>query len=328
MPKALITGITGQDGSYLAEFLLEKYPQRLKDRFNISDLPQTEIELLEIIGAQRGCHGVILAQHRDIIRPLAREDSCLRSGIAGHVPMAVQVIRAQVQHHSYVEAQSCDSLQHVRRHFEGIDPFRPQDIEIERRRAQIPPDLTGHPGAPQNMVDQRRGGGFAIGAGHAHEARLGMARQHRAVEKFGIAQNGHASRLGRDRRRMGRGQFMRNAGGKQQRVSAEGAGGRVLHRQPGSLSGRTAVEDQKLRRRPQTWRLACQALVNQSVVVLTKPQTGLGDLDQKVSQAKAQPLPVGPTAWPVQESEGDDDAADLANDDQRSGQTTTSDEEP
>ena len=24
MPKALITGITGQDGSYLAEFLLEK----------------------------------------------------------------------------------------------------------------------------------------------------------------------------------------------------------------------------------------------------------------------------------------------------------------
>jgi hypothetical protein len=30
----------------------------------------------------------------------------------------------------------------------------------------------------------------------------------------------------------------------------------------------------------------------------------------------------------VQESEGDDDAADLANDDQRSGQTTTSDEEP
>jgi ferredoxin len=97
---------------------------------------------------------------------------------------------------------------------------------------------------------------------------------------------------------------------------------------PGSLSGRTAVEDQKLRRRPQTWRLACQALVNQSVVVLTKPQTGLADLDQKVSQAKAQPLPVGPTAWPVQESEGDDDAADPANDDQRSGQTTTSDEEP
>jgi len=85
---------------------------------------------------------------------------------------------------------------------------------------------------------------------------------------------------------------------------------------PGSLSGLTAVEEQKLRRRPQTWRLACQALVNQSVLVLTKPQTGLGDLDQKVQKAKAEPLPAGPTAWPVQASE--EEPAD---------ETTTSDEE-
>ncbi|MBM5792542.1 MAG: 2Fe-2S iron-sulfur cluster binding domain-containing protein [Cyanobacteria bacterium M_surface_7_m2_037] len=85
---------------------------------------------------------------------------------------------------------------------------------------------------------------------------------------------------------------------------------------PGSLSGRTAVEEQKLRRRPQTWRLACQALVNQSVLVLTKPQTGLADLDQKVQKAKAEPLAAGPTAWPVQASE--EDPAD---------ETTTSDEE-
>ena len=100
---------------------------------------------------------------------------------------------------------------------------------------------------------------------------------------------------------------------------------------PGSLSGRTTVEDQKLRRRPQTWRLACQALVNQSVVVLTKPQTGLADLDQKVNQAKAQPLPAGPTAWPVEESEADDDdadASDAASNSQPSGQSTTSDEAP
>ena len=95
---------------------------------------------------------------------------------------------------------------------------------------------------------------------------------------------------------------------------------------PGSLSGRTAVEDQKLRRRPQTWRLACQTLVNQSVLVVTKPQTGLSDLDQKVNQAKAQPLPAGPTAWPVQESEDNDDA-ETSSGDAASGQTTTSDEE-
>ena len=86
---------------------------------------------------------------------------------------------------------------------------------------------------------------------------------------------------------------------------------------PGSLSGRTGVEEQKLRRRPQTWRLACQALVQQSVLVLTKPQTGLGDADQKIAQAKAQPLPAGPTAWPVDERLIEDEESE----------TTTSDEE-
>jgi len=76
---------------------------------------------------------------------------------------------------------------------------------------------------------------------------------------------------------------------------------------PGSLSGRTAVEEQKLRRRPEGWRLACQTLVQQSVLVLTRPQVGLADVDQRIAAAKAEPLPPGPTAWPVQESELDDD---------------------
>ena len=76
---------------------------------------------------------------------------------------------------------------------------------------------------------------------------------------------------------------------------------------PGSLSGRTGVEDQKLRRRPQSWRLACQALVQHSLLVLTKPQTGLADADQKMARAKAEPLPPGPTAWPVSESPDDED---------------------
>ena len=50
------TAVSYEDIAFFAaEFLLEKYPERLKERFNISNLPQTEIELLEIIGAQRGC---------------------------------------------------------------------------------------------------------------------------------------------------------------------------------------------------------------------------------------------------------------------------------
>jgi ferredoxin len=94
---------------------------------------------------------------------------------------------------------------------------------------------------------------------------------------------------------------------------------------PGSLSNRTGVEDQKLRRRPQTWRLACQTLVNQSVLVLTKPQTGLGDAEQKIASAKAQPLAAGPTAWPVQENP-EEDPEEIA-DGGAAIETATSDEE-
>jgi len=66
----------------------------------------------------------------------------------------------------------------------------------------------------------------------------------------------------------------------------------------GALSDRTGVEDRKLRRRPQTWRLACQVLVQQSMVVITRPQVGLGDRERVLAAAYASPLPPGPMAWP------------------------------
>ena len=40
-----------------------------------------------------------------------------------------------------------------------------------------------------------------------------------------------------------------------------------------SLSPLTTVEIQKLKNKPENWRLACQALVNSSSVILTKPQS-------------------------------------------------------
>ncbi len=64
------------------------------------------------------------------------------------------------------------------------------------------------------------------------------------------------------------------------------------------LSGRTAVEDLKLRRRPGSWRLACQALVQQSLVVITRPQLGMADREAQLGAALAAPLPAGPTVWP------------------------------
>ncbi|MFN5465691.1 MAG: 2Fe-2S iron-sulfur cluster-binding protein [Cyanobacteriota bacterium] len=73
--------------------------------------------------------------------------------------------------------------------------------------------------------------------------------------------------------------------------------------QPEALSPLTAVETQKLRRRPQSWRLACQSLVQGSLVVLTRPQTGLANAEAAWEQAYQQPLPSGPLAWPELDDE-------------------------
>ena len=50
------TAVSYEDVAFFAaEFLLEKYPELLQKRFKFETLPRSEIELLEIIGAQRGC---------------------------------------------------------------------------------------------------------------------------------------------------------------------------------------------------------------------------------------------------------------------------------
>jgi len=49
-----------------------------------------------------------------------------------------------------------------------------------------------------------------------------------------------------------------------------------------------------LRRRPSSWRLACQALVLDSVAVLTRPQVGRESLSSLIEQARLEPLPKGP----------------------------------
>ena len=96
---------------------------------------------------------------------------------------------------------------------------------------------------------------------------------------------------------------------------------------PGSLSGRTGVEEQKLRRRPESWRLACQALVQHSVLVLTRPQVGLADAAAKIATAKAEALPAGPTVWPVSEEPPSEAAATTAEGLGERQETTTSGEE-
>ena len=96
-----------------------------------------------------------------------------------------------------------------------------------------------------------------------------------------------------------------------------------------ALTPRTSVEEAKLKRRPNEWRLACQTLVQRSVVVLTKPQSGLSDRDGKVAAALAQELPAGPVAWPVVEEPEAEDQTDeeLPGGQERQREAATPDDE-
>ena len=95
-----------------------------------------------------------------------------------------------------------------------------------------------------------------------------------------------------------------------------------------ALTARTAVEDSKLRRRPQEWRLACQALVEKSLLVLTRPQVRLANADARLAAAKQAPLPEGPTAWPSPPaSELDEDAQDLSEEERPDARAATAGDE-
>ena len=65
----------------------------------------------------------------------------------------------------------------------------------------------------------------------------------------------------------------------------------VLGGSKNSLSQITSVEEEKLKNRPENWRLACQTLIKSSSVILTKPQSPPLNLEElkKISENKKLP---------------------------------------
>lgn len=99
------TAINYEDLAFFAaEFLLEKYPVRLQERFVIDQLPSTEIELLEIIGSQRGC---LRAGGRvDLERVSTIFINELRAGLLGPLGFETpQIIETEMQQVSVLKAE-------------------------------------------------------------------------------------------------------------------------------------------------------------------------------------------------------------------------------
>ena len=58
-----------------------------------------------------------------------------------------------------------------------------------------------------------------------------------------------------------------------------------------SLSPLTSVEEEKLKNRPENWRLACQTLIKSSSVILTKPQSPPSNLEKLKEESDNKKLP-------------------------------------
>ena len=58
-----------------------------------------------------------------------------------------------------------------------------------------------------------------------------------------------------------------------------------------SLSPLTSVEEEKLKNRPENWRLACQTLIKSSAIILTKPQSPPSNLKDLIDSAENKKLP-------------------------------------
>jgi ribosome biogenesis GTPase A len=90
--------------SFIAEFLIETYPDRLIQRYDIEPMPQAEIDLLEAIARKRGC--IVSGGRVDLEKVSRLLINELRSGGLGgfcmETPAAfaveweqVEIIRAQ-----------------------------------------------------------------------------------------------------------------------------------------------------------------------------------------------------------------------------------------
>ena len=80
------TALVMQDvASFIAEFFIEKYPQRLIQRYDIAELPESEIGFLELIARKRGC--LVSGGHVDLEKVSRLFISEFRAGELGKVCM-------------------------------------------------------------------------------------------------------------------------------------------------------------------------------------------------------------------------------------------------
>ena len=119
------TAMSYEDVAFFAvEFYLNRYPQQLMQRFYLQQLPQTELEFLELIGAQRGC---LRGGNRvDLERISTVFINELRAGILGPVSFETpEIIDREMQQVEVLKAEK-----------EAREQLRLEQAAVKRRKAK------------------------------------------------------------------------------------------------------------------------------------------------------------------------------------------------
>ena len=112
--------------------------------------------------------GIADAEHRVLIGPLHGEQAALGCGIGGEIGVAVEMIRGDVEQGRDFAGKVVRQVDLVARQLEDIDAARRQRLLGEDGNADIAGHAHRQRRAPEQVVDQRRGGRFAVGAGNAY----------------------------------------------------------------------------------------------------------------------------------------------------------------
>jgi len=151
---------------FAADYLLTAYPELLKQRFDIDELPHTEIELMDKIAARRGClrSGGIANTHK-VSEILINE---LRDGSLGLItletPEMIDIEKVEVAKAIALKAEkkaqrlrdrkkgTRDGEQQVRNKFErrGLDPLTGQ--EVQKAKPKTPAKKKTKNAPPANGV--------------------------------------------------------------------------------------------------------------------------------------------------------------------------------
>ncbi len=95
---------------FAADYLLSHYPDNLQSRFQLQQLPDTELEFLEIVGKQRGCLGSRGRVDLDKIAKILLSE--FRAGTLGMISLELpEMVKHELAQQAIIDAQKAEKKQ-------------------------------------------------------------------------------------------------------------------------------------------------------------------------------------------------------------------------